>query len=315
VERFTFGVEYLWDGVHFAPALIGMFAVAEMIQLTVKGGSVVNAELRVPVSGFSAGLLETFRHPAALLRGSLIGTLLGVIPGIGGAVASFVSYSLTARLSKHPESFGKGNIEGVIATEAAINAKDGSTLIPTLALGIPGGAEMAVFMGILVLHGMQPGPQMLLDHQREIYGLVWALTAACIAASCLGLLLSRPLARLTGVDTQLLAPVVIAVAISGSYAIDRTPENVLVTLSFAAIGYAMLRFEFPRLPMVIAMVLGGIAERSFQQAMLMSDGSWTIFVARKQCVVLLFLVAAVLGAGRVKELVRYVRRRPRRDTW
>jgi putative tricarboxylic transport membrane protein len=303
-DRFTFGNEYLWDGVHFVPALIGLFAVAEMIQLTVKGGSVVSSDVPVKVSGTAAGLLETFRHPGALIRGSLIGTVLGCIPGIGGAVASFISYSVTVKTSRHPETFGKGNVEGVIATEAAVNAKDGSTLIPTLALGIPGGAEMAVFMGILVLHGMQPGPLMLVEHQKEIYGLIWALTASCFAASALGLLLSRPLAKVTHLDTQILAPVVIAIAFAGSYAIDRAPENMLVTLIFAGIGYAMIRFRFPRLALVIAMVLGGIAERSYHQSMMMSNGEWSIFASRVPCLILLALIVAALAGPALSGLTR-----------
>jgi putative tricarboxylic transport membrane protein len=312
-ERFTFGNEYLWDGVHFAPALIGLYAVAEMMVLMVKGGTVVNTDLRVQISGVADGLMETFRHPGALVRGSLIGTIVGAIPGIGGAVASFISYGVAARTSKHPETFGKGNVEGVIAPEAAVNAKDGSMLIPTLALGIPGGAEMAVFMGILVLHGMQPGPAMLLDHQAEIYGLIWALTASCFAASALGLLLSRPLAKITRMDVQLLAPIVITVSLAGSYAIDQEPENMVVTLAFAILGYAMMRLRFPRLALVIAMVLGGIAERSFHQAMMMSDGEWSIFASRPQCAVLLVLIVVALAGPRLGGFWRgIVQRVPRR---
>jgi putative tricarboxylic transport membrane protein len=313
-DRFTFGSDYLWDGVHFAPALIGLYAVAEMIELMVKGGAVVNNDLPVRVSGVTDGLMETFRHPGALLRGSLIGTIVGAIPGIGGAVASFISYGVAARTSKHPETFGKGNVEGIIAPEAAVNAKDGSMLIPTLALGIPGGAEMAVFMGILILHGMQPGPAMLVDHQAEIYGLIWALTASCFAASALGLLLSRPLAKLTRVDAQLLAPIVITLSFAGSYAIDQAPENMIVTLVFALLGYAMMRLRFPRLALVIAMVLGGIAERSFHQSMMMSGGEWSVFISRPQCAVLLVLIVVALAGPGLAGFSRSVLLRvPRRN--
>ena len=132
-ERFTFGIDYLWDGVHLVPALIGLFAVAEMINLTVKGGTVARDVRNVKITGMASGLLETFRQWRTVLRGSLIGTVIGAIPGESGTVAAFLSYSLTVQASKDPESFGKGNIQGVIAPEAAINAKDGSALIPTLA--------------------------------------------------------------------------------------------------------------------------------------------------------------------------------------
>jgi putative tricarboxylic transport membrane protein len=256
-----------------------------------------------------SGVMETFRHPGTVLRGSLVGTVVGAIPGVGGVVASFLSYSLTVHASKDPESFGKGNIEGVIAPEAAINAKDGSALIPTLAFGIPAGAEMAVFLGILVLHGLQPGPLMLIQNQTEIYGLVWALTASCILASCIGLLLIRPLAMVTLVESEILAPVVICIALIGSYAIDGQIGNVVVSAVFGILGYLMLRFDYPRLTVVVALVLGGTAERSFHQAMIMGNGSWSIFVARWVSALLLTAIIILLGSPILRALYRRLRKR------
>ena len=307
--RFTFGVQYLWDGVHLVPALIGLFAVAEMINLMVKGGSVANNAGTVKITRMMSGVIETFRHPGTVLRGSIIGTVVGAIPGVGGAVASFLSYSLTVQASKDPDSFGKGNIKGVIAPEAAINAKDGSALIPTLAFGIPGGAEMAVFLGILVLHGLQPGPLMLVQHQTEIYGLVWALTASCILASFIGLLFVRPLAMVTLLDSEILAPVVICIALVGSYAIDGQIGNAVVTAVFGVLGYLMLRFDYPRLTVVISLVLGGTAERSFHQAMIMGNGSWSIFVTRWVSAILLASIVALLGSPLLRALYRRVGKR------
>jgi putative tricarboxylic transport membrane protein len=296
VLRFTAGIAYLWDGVHLVPALIGLFAVAEMINLSVKGGAITMDAETVGITSVTSGLLETFRHWRTVLRGSLIGTVVGAIPGVGGTAASFFSYSLTVQASKDPESFGKGNIQGVIAPEAAINAKDCSCLIPTLAFGIPGGVEMAVFMGLLVLHGMQPGPLMLIDHQVEIYGLIWALTGSCVLASFFGLLVARPLSRLTLIDSQILVPVVTAVALVGSYAVDRNIGNVLVTAVFGILGYLMIRFDYPRLTMVVALVLGAAAERNFHQTTMMSDGNFSIYLHRTVCLVLLAGIAALLAA-------------------
>jgi putative tricarboxylic transport membrane protein len=296
VLRFTAGIAYLWDGVHLVPALIGLFAVAEMINLSVKGGAITKDAKTVGITSVTSGLLETFRHWRTVLRGSLIGTVVGAIPGVGGTVASFLSYSLTVQASKDPESFGKGNIQGVIAPEAAINAKDCSCLIPTLAFGIPGGVEMAVFMGLLVLHGMQPGPLMLIDHQVEIYGLIWALTGACVLASLLGLLVARPLSRLTLIDSQILVPVVTAVALVGSYAVDRNIGNVIVTAVFGMLGYLMIRFDYPRLTMVVALVLGAAAERNFHQTTMMSDGNPAIYFHRNVCLVLMAGIAVLLVA-------------------
>jgi len=294
VLRFTGGNQYLWDGVHLVPALIGLFAVAEMIQLSIAGGTIAKGSGALKITSMTSGLMATFDHWPTVLRGSLIGTVIGAIPGVGGTVASFLSYSLTARASKNPESFGTGNIEGVIAPEAAINAKDGSCLIPTLAFGIPGGIEMAVFLGLLVLHGLQPGPLMLIDHQVEIYGLIWALTGACILGSSVGLLLARPLARLTLIDAQVLVPVVTAVALLGSWAVDRSIENVVVTAVFGILGYLMIRFDYPRLTLVVAMVLGATAERNFRQTAMMDDGGLSIYLHRTPSLVLLIGIAVLL---------------------
>ena len=289
-QRFTFGVEYLWDGVHLAPALVGLFAVAEMMHLSIKGGTIAKSDSDIQVTGMAAGLLEAFKHWGTILRGSIIGTAVGAIPGVGVTVASFLSYSMTVQASKDPESFGKGNIKGVIAPEAAINAKDGAALIPTLAFGLPGGAEMAVFMGILILHGMQPGPLILMQHQTEIYSLIWALTASCILASFVGLMFARPLAKLTRIDTQLLAPVIIALSLVGSYAIDMVIENVILSAVFGVIGYLMIRFDYPRITLVVALVLAALAERNYHQSMLMGDESWSIFLTRVPSAVLVVCV-------------------------
>jgi putative tricarboxylic transport membrane protein len=204
---------------------------------------------------------------------------------------------MTVQAAKGAEkdTFGKGNIKGVIAPEAAINAKDCSALIPTLAFGIPGGVEMAVFMGILIVHGMQPGPLMLRDHQVEIYGLIWALTASCVLASFVGLLLVRPLSRVTLLDSQILVPLVLCVAFAGSFAIDMTIENVVLTAVFGVIGYLMIRFDYPRLTVVIALVLGSSAERNFHQSMAMSDNSWSIYLDRPICLMLLAAIVALLA--------------------
>lgn len=311
VVRYTLGIEYLWDGVHLVPALIGLFAIAEMINLWVKGGSVAKRDRAAPVTKMTAGMMETFKHWPTVLRGSLIGTVIGAIPGVGGTVAAFLSYSLTVQVSKDPKSFGQGNIQGVIAPEAAINAKDGSALIPTLAFGIPGSAEMAVFLGILVLHGMQPGPLILTQNQTEIYGLVWALTASCILASLLGLLVVRPLTLVTLIPGRVLVPIVLCIALVGSWAVDQAIENVVVTVVFGLLGYLLLRLDYPRLPMVIALVLGGGIERNFHQSLSMSDGAASIFINRPLsltlCVlILLTLIWSPLRALRSKRAARLV---------
>lgn len=286
-ERYVFGTEYLWDGIKLPVAIIGLYAIAEMVHLTLKGGTVANADAPRNIAGIGEGLMSSFRYWGTLLRGSIIGTVVGAIPGIGGTVAAFLSYSTAQQADKDPGSFGKGNVKGVIAPEAAMTAKDGSMLIPTLAFGIPGTAEMAIFMGILVLHGMQPGPLMLINHRAEIYSLVWALTAACLITSVIGIALARPLASLSRVDVQVLAPIIIAVGLLGAYSIDMEIMNVLVAAGFALVGYFMIRYKLPRISFLIGALLGNIGERNFHQSMMMSHDGPLIFLQRPLCLALL----------------------------
>ena len=302
--RYSFGIEYLWDGIRLVPALIGLFAVAEMLNLWVTGGAVSQRAGPMKITRMTDGLMETFRHWPTVLRGSVIGTVVGAIPGVGGTVAAFLSYSATQQFSKHPETFGRGNIQGVIAPEAAINAKDSSSLIPTLAFGIPGGAEMAVFLGILVLHGMQPGPLILTKNAPEIYGLIWSLTASCVLASMAGLLLVRPLSKVTLLPSGILVPIVLTIALVGSWAVDQSVQNVICTALFGVIGYGMIRFGYPRLPVVISLVLGAGIERTWEQSIAMGDDSPLLFLERPICVVLLSLLLLAVLFSPTRALLR-----------
>jgi putative tricarboxylic transport membrane protein len=216
--------------------------------------------------------MSVFHHWPVLLRGSIIGTVIGAVPGLGGTVAAFLSYSSTAQTAHDGDTFGTGNIKGVIAPEAANNAKDGGSLIPTVAFGIPGSAETAIFLAILVLHGMDPGPGMLLHNQREIYGLIVALTISAVGASLIGLALSRALIVITQIDVNIVVPVVVALSLTGVYVLEGRMADVLLTVVMGVLGYLMIRFDYPRLTLVIALVLGETAERSFHQVRIISDG-------------------------------------------
>ena len=293
-ERFTLGVNYLWDGVPLVPALTGLFAISQMIELALKGGTVASdSDMSKKISGVWAGVMSVFTHWTVLLRGSIIGTLIGAVPGLGGTVAGFVAYSSTVQASRDPSSFGKGNIVGVIAPEAANNAKDGGALLPTVAFGIPGSAEMAIFLGILVLHGIEPGPTTLLRNEGEIYGLIVALTISSVGASVIGLLIARWLILITHVNVHVLVPVVVAVSLTGVYVLEGQPADVILCLVMGIVGYAMIRFDYPRLTLVIALVLGETAERSFHQTVLISDNRMLAFILGRPAAAIL-LVAIVL---------------------
>jgi putative tricarboxylic transport membrane protein len=230
-----------------------------------------------------------------MLTGSAIGTFIGAVPGVGGTVAAFLSYSTQVQRDTNPDvPYGKGNIKGVIAPESANNAKDGGSLIPTLAFGIPGSAETAVFLGAMILHGLEPGPTLLQEHTDEIYTLILSLTVACVVATLIVLVLARPMAYLTLVDSHILVPVVTVVALVGAYALHGEFGDVVVALVFAVVGYLMIRFQYPRITFTIALVLGEITERSFFQTMGVSDESWGIFIDRTPAAILIVLIVISL---------------------
>ena len=299
--RFTLGSNYLWDGIQLVPALTGLFAISEMLALSVSGGTIAKAGTHARIADVWQGVRLAARHWKTTLQGSAIGTFIGAVPGLGGTVAAFLAYSAAMQISKSPQTFGKGNIEGVIGPEASNNSKDGGALIPTLSFGIPGSAEMAVFLGVLVLHGLQPGPMLLLEHDGVIFSLILALLASTLLANLVVLALARPLAVITRVDVHLLVPVVIAVALVGVYALRETVGDVILAGVFGALGYLMIRFRYPRVTLVIALILGELAERSFHQSLNMASGDWTIFFTRTASLVIFLMLLGflVVPAARV----------------
>lgn len=305
--RFTYGVGYLWDGIPLVPALIGLFAIAQIMQLYIEGGAIADDPAQVRVTRVMDGVRAVYRHWPTVLRGSGIGAVIGAVPGVGGTVAAFLAYSVTVQVSDEPESFGKGNIKGVIAPEASNNAREGGALIPTLAFGIPGSAEMAVFLGLLVLHGMQPGPSLLLDHMDVIMTLMLSLAIASVAASVLCLMVARQLARITMVDINYLVPIILPISLVGAYALNNSMYDVIVAVIFGAVGYLMQRFDYPKLPLVIAMFLGAVMEVNFRQALMISGGDWTVFFTRGLSLALFGLVVLSVLAP----FIRYTLRRRR----
>ncbi|MDC0033113.1 tripartite tricarboxylate transporter permease [Alphaproteobacteria bacterium] len=302
IIRYTYGVDVPYDGIKLVPALIGLFAISQMIDLVVKGGSIAGAEtLNVKIRGVSEGIKAVFCHWTTMLASSGIGTFIGAVPGVGGTVAAFLSYSTQVQRDDNPDvPYGKGNIKGVIAPESAINAKERGSLIPTLAFGIPGSAETAVFLGAMILHGLEPSPTLLQEHTDEIYTLILSLTIACVVATLIVLVLARPMAYLTLVDAHVLAPMVTIAALVGAYALHGEFGDVIVALVFAIIGYLMIRFQYPRIAFTVAIVLGEITERSFSQAMGVSDDSWGVFVTGAPAISLLCLIALTLMVPSVR---------------
>jgi len=237
--RYTFGQLVLWDGIHFIPVTIGLFAIAQMIELYISGGSIAKSGNRLNHSTIKEGVIEALSRPGLLLRSSLLGTIVGIIPGVGGSVANLLAYGHALQTSKNPESFGQGNPEGVIGPETANNAKEGGSLIPTLAFGIPGSQGMAVLLGAFVMLGIVPGPEMMNENIDIVFMFVMIIIIASVFSTGIGFLIANPLQKLTIVPGKQIVPIILSVCLIGSYLTSRLFLDVVISCLFGIIGYFM----------------------------------------------------------------------------
>jgi putative tricarboxylic transport membrane protein len=261
--RFTFGQLYLWDGINFIPVTIGLFAITEMIELYVKGGSIAKQVNDIKQKTAFDGICTAISKIGLILRGSIIGVLIGIIPGIGGSVANILAYGHAMHTTKEPDTFGRGNSEGIICPEAANNAKEGGALIPTLAFGIPGSEGMAILLGVLIMLGLVPGPEMLQEHLDIVFMIVFVLIIGNIFATSIGLLFANKLQGITTINAKQLIPAVLIICLVGSYIINRRFSDVFISIIFAIIGYFMKKFQYSRAAFTIALVLGVMFERYY----------------------------------------------------
>ncbi|MFB0919027.1 MAG: tripartite tricarboxylate transporter permease [Clostridiaceae bacterium] len=281
INRFTFGSQLMMSGFNFIPILIGLFAVSEILRRferdTTKAtggdqaGNAKNANTSLPSFSTMRKLIPT------TIRGSVIGTIIGILPGIGATTAAMVAYSEEQRASKHKELFGTGLPEGVLAPETAHNAAASGAIIPLLALGIPGSATTAIMLGAFILHGIQPGPLIF----KEQGPLVYTIFAGAMMANILILFIAKPFIKgftqIIKVPFNILGPIIIVLCMVGSFAIRNNMLDVWITLIFGVIGYIFEKFDYPTSPIVIGSVLGALAENEFRRSMVMSSGSWGIF--------------------------------------
>jgi putative tricarboxylic transport membrane protein len=301
-DRFTFGTYYLMDGIKLVPALIGVFAVAEAVSLFTKKGSIAKERVNTSMKGVMSGVYSVFQHFGIFLKSSVIGTIIGIIPGVGGAVANFLAYGQAASSAKNPESFGKGDIRGVIAPEAANNAKDGGALVPTLIFGIPGSLEMAILLGALMLHGIQPGPRLMMDHPDLVIILLYSLVFANIFAGIIAVMAAAPLTRLTTIKTTYIAPIVMMLALVGAYATEGHIGDVIVAVIFGLLGYAMYRYGFSRVALIIAIVLGDLMQKSFHQTIALMGP--TGFFERPLSLALFLITVFMLAYPWIKKVLK-----------
>jgi TctA family transporter len=296
-RRFDFGILDLADGINLVALAMGLFGVAEVISSIgkVDGSRVDRSTLKL--SAMKPTRDDVKRSWMPMVRGSSIGSFFGTLPGTGPSIAAFMAYAVERRVAKQPERFGKGAIEGIMAPESANNAADQTSFIPTLALGIPGSATMALMLGALMIHGIAPGPQLMTEQPSLFWGLVMSFWIGNVLLVILNVPLIGLWVRLLMVPYKLLFPAVLMFICIGTYSVNNSYFDVLLVVIFGAIGYGMRVLGFPAAPMLLGFVLGPMMEEHFRRAMLLSRGDFSTFIDRPISATVLGFTVLVLLLG------------------
>jgi TctA family transporter len=280
IQRYTFGQLYLWGGLDLVPVLVGFFAIPEIVDLAVRGTSIAEDLPKEKLGkGVWTGIKDTFVHIGLTIRCSLIGTFIGIMPGLGGGVAQWIAYghaTQSARDQSERSGFGKGDIRGVLGPGAANNSKEGGSLIPTIAFGVPGSSSMAILLGAFFLQGIMPGPDMLNKHLVITFSMVWTLVIANVITVAVSLVFLNQLAKLTLVRGSILIPFILLLAYIGAYTSNNHPGDLVVMLIFGFLGYVMILCRWPRAPLVLGFVLARIAENNFYISTIRYGTSWLL---------------------------------------
>jgi putative tricarboxylic transport membrane protein len=303
VARFAFGSVDMTAGISFIALIIGLFALSELFLYAEASAKARAAEEAETIRALqSAGnepltLGELRSCGPTIARSTAVGTGIGIIPGLGQDVAAFLSYALAKRLSKNPEKFGTGALEGVAAPESGNNAVNGASLIPLLSFGIPGDVVTAVLFGAFLINGLRPGPRLFTDHGEVIYGILFALLLSNLLLLLFGWLALRYLALISRIPRRVIFPVVAPMCVVGAFALNNSMFDVQVMLAFGVLGYLMRKFDFPLAPMIITFILGAQFESSLGQSLIIGDGSLSIFLHRPVALAFIALAAVVLILG------------------
>lgn len=315
--RFTFGVVSLQDGIGLIPALIGFFCIPEVLAMIKKRDQqysiIPYRKQRKVVLNVTLKLLK---RPFLLLRSAVIGTIVGIIPGAGGNIASMVSYNEAVRASRHPDKFGRGILDGVAAAETANNAEVSGSLIPLLTLGIPGAPPAAVLLGALLLQGLRPGAELFTYHAEITYTFIISLIFANILMLPMGIFSGKLVSKLiTNIPIALLAPLVVFLSVIGSYAIQNNMFDVYVMIFFGLVGYVGRKAGFDPGPIVLGIILGKICEQGLVQAILMGKAAgsiFTVFFTRPISIILIFLTVVSAAWPYIRKLAGGTKRYEKR---
>jgi putative tricarboxylic transport membrane protein len=297
LPRFTLGINELADGIDVVPLVMGLFGIAEILENL--EGTLKQDVIKTRIRNLWPSLKDWIDAKWAIVRGSLIGFILGVLPGGGAVISTFVSYAVEKKMSKNPQKFGKGAIEGVAGPESANNAAAGASLIPLLSLGIPPNPIMAIFFSALIIHGLQPGPLLIRDNPE----LFWGLVASLYLGNGLLLVLNLPLigmwVKVLQIPYKILFPLILLFCLIGSFTINNVSFDVYVMLIFGVLGWVMRKFGYEGAPLILAFILGPMLENALRQSLLISQGSFLIFVTRP-------ISATALGVSTLLLLTNFI---------
>ncbi len=296
---------FLWDGVSLVAVTVGLFAIPEIIDLAVQGTSIAGTSQPGKLGGVMEGIKDTFRHWKLVLRCSAIGAYIGLIPGMGGGPAQWLAYAHAVQSSPDKERFGKGAVEGVLGPGAANNSKEGGSLIPTLAFGVPGSVSMAILLGAFIIQGIVPGPDLLnpAKHLTLTFSMVWIIVITNIITVLICLMFLNQLAKVTFVKGTYLIPPILFLVYLGGFAVKNSFGDMLLVLIFGAVGWFMVKFDWQRPPLLLGLVLGGIAENNLFIAGRIYGYSWIWHPG-------VLVIAAIIAVG---TLYPYVQARWRRS--
>ncbi len=297
LPRMTFDLIYLWDGIDLVPLAVGLFGISEVlinIEATVKPEIL---EFKMRLSRMFPTAQDWLKAKGAMLRGSVLGFFLGVLPGGGAVVSSFVSYGIEKRLSKNPEQFGHGAIEGLAGPESANNSATAGAFVPLFTLGIPANAVMALLFGALVLHGIRPGPFLLSQHPDVFWGVISSMYIGNMMLLVLNLPLIPLWVQVLKVPQRILFPLILLLCLIGAYSVNNRIFDLLLMMFFGIVGFLFRKFRYESAPLILAFVLGPMIETNLRQTLLISKGSFAIFLSRPIAAAALALALILLIAS------------------
>jgi putative tricarboxylic transport membrane protein len=309
--RFTFGFDELDAGISLLPALIGLFAVSQVLeQAESRCGQKAMHAAAYKIRGFGISLREFGQQSGNLIRSSSIGTAIGILPGLGGAVCNIIAYGVAKRRSRTPEAFGNGSVEGVVASESSNNASTGGALVPLLTLGIPGDNTTAILLAGFMIHGITPGPMLFETDGVLVYGIFTALVLANLFMLLAMFAGMKGFVRVLSVPRHILLPVIMTLCVIGAYGLNNRIFDIWTLLAFGALGFLMKKTDLPTTPLLLGFILGPIIEVNLRRGLMKSQGDFTPFVTEPISGVILLLTLAVVAFVAVKA----IRRKPRLDS-